>query len=78
VLVATINAQRLQLDPPQRPELFERLRQAAANVPGVASAALSVVTPVSASTWNNVVEIPGALARPERERSTNINLLSSS
>jgi putative ABC transport system permease protein len=78
VLVATINAQRLQLDPPQRPELFERLRQAAANVPGVTSAALSVVTPVSGSTWNNVVEIPGVPARPERERSTNINLLSSS
>jgi predicted permease len=78
VLVATINAQRLQLDPPQRPELFERLRQAAANVPGVTSAALSVVTPVSGSTWNNVVEVPGAPVRPERERSTNINLLSSS
>jgi putative ABC transport system permease protein len=78
VLVANINAQRLQLDPSQRPELFERLRQAAANVPGVTSAALSVVTPVSGSTWNNVVEIPGAPARPERERLTNINLLSSS
>jgi putative ABC transport system permease protein len=78
VLVATINAQPLQLDPPQRPELFERLRQAAANVPGVTSAALSAVTPVSGSTWNNVVEIPGAPARPERERMTNINLLSSS
>ena len=68
VLVANINAQRLQLDPSQRPELFERLRQAAANVPGVTSAALSAVTPVSGSTWNNVVEIPGAPARPERER----------
>jgi putative ABC transport system permease protein len=78
VLIATINAQRLQLDSSQRPELFERLRQAAANVPGVTSAALSVVTPVSGSTWNNVVEIPGAPARPERERLTNINLLSSS
>lgn len=78
VLIANINAQRLQLDPSQRPELFERLRQAAANVPGVTSAALSAVTPVSGSTWNNVVEIPGAPARPERERMTNINLLSSS
>jgi putative ABC transport system permease protein len=78
VLVANIDAQRLQLDPSQRPALFERLRQAAANVPGVTSAALSRVTPVSGSTWNNAVEIPGAPARPERERSTNINLLSSS
>jgi predicted permease len=78
VLVANIDAQRLQLDPSQRPALFERLRQAAANVPGVTSAALSRVTPVSGSTWNNVIEIPGAAARPERERLTNINLLSSS
>ena len=78
VVVANINAQRLQLDPSQRPELFERLRQAAADLPGVASAALSAVTPVSGSTWNNVIEIPGAPVRPERERMTNINLLSSS
>jgi putative ABC transport system permease protein len=78
VLIANIDAQRLQLDPSQRPEFFERLRQTAANVPGVTSAALSRVTPVSGSTWNNVVEIPGAPARPERERMTNINLLSSS
>jgi predicted permease len=76
VLIANINAQRLQLDPLQRPELFERLRQAAGSVPGVASAALSAVTPVSGGTWNNVVEIPGAPARSERERLTNINLLS--
>jgi predicted permease len=78
VLVATINAQRLQLDPPQRPEFFERLLEAAANVPGVTSAAVSAVTPVSGSTWNNSVEIPGAPVRPERERMTNINLLSAS
>src|SRR4029453_2155732 len=47
-------------------------------VPGVTSAAVSAVTPVSGSTWNNVIEIPGAPAAPERERMTNINLLSSS
>jgi predicted permease len=76
VLIANISAQRLQLDPADRPQLFERLRQAAAGVPGVTSAALSAVTPVSGSTWNNVVEIPGAPERPERERLTNINLLS--
>ena len=78
VLVANVNAQRLQLDLEQRSEFFERLRQAAANVPGVTTAAVSAVTPVSGSTWNNVIEIPGAPAAPERERMTNINLLSSS
>jgi putative ABC transport system permease protein len=78
VLVAHVNAQRLQLDLRQRPELFERLRQAAANVPGVSTAAISAVTPVSGSTWNNVIEIPGMPAAPDRERMTNINLLSTS
>jgi predicted permease len=76
ILVANVNAQRLQLDPPQRPELFERMRQAALAVPGVATAAVSAVTPVSGSTWNNVIEIPGAPPAPDRERMTNINLLS--
>ena len=46
--------------------------------PASTSAAVSAVTPVSGSTWNNVIEIPGAPAAPERERMTNINLLSSS
>jgi predicted permease len=78
VLVANVSAQRLQLDLKQRPELFERLRQSAAAVPGVTTAAVSAVTPVSGSTWNNVIEIPGAPAAPDRERMTNINLVSPS
>jgi predicted permease len=76
VLVANVNAQRLQLEQPQRPEFFTRLREAALAVPGVTSAAVSAVTPVSGSTWNNAVEIPGAAPKPDRERMTNINLVS--
>ena len=75
ILIANVNAQRLQLDPPQRPDLFERMRQAALAVPGVSTAAVSAVSPVSGSTWNNVIEIPGAPPAPERERMTNINVL---
>ncbi|MGB2715214.1 MAG: ABC transporter permease [Vicinamibacterales bacterium] len=75
ILVANVNAQRLQLDPLQRPDLFERMRDAALTVPGVTDAAVSAVTPVSGSTWNNVIEIPGAPSSPERERMTNINVL---
>jgi predicted permease len=75
ILVANVNAQRLQLDPPQRPDLFERMRQAALAVPGVSTAAVSAVSPVSGSTWNNSIEIPGAPPAPERERMTNINVL---
>ena len=75
ILVANVNAQRVQLDPPQRPEFFERMRQAALTVPGVAIAAVSAVTPVSGSVWNNAIEIAGAPPSPDRERMTNINVL---
>jgi putative ABC transport system permease protein len=77
VLVASINAQRAQLEPAQRPELFRRVLEAASAVPGVSSAALSAVTPVSGSTWNNRIELPDGPELPERERITYINLLSS-
>ena len=76
ILVASINAQRAQLDPEQRPEFFRRVLEATAEVPGIASAALSAVTPVSGSTWNNRIELPGGPDLPETERLTYINLLS--
>jgi putative ABC transport system permease protein len=79
VIVASVNAQRAQLEREQRPELFRRTLEAALTAPGVASAAVSVVTPVSGSTWNNRIEFPdggAAASLPERERSTYINLLS--
>jgi putative ABC transport system permease protein len=79
VLVASINAQRAQLEPDQRPELFRRALGAALSVPGVAGAAVSAVTPVSGSSWNYRIELPDggpAASLTERERSTFINLLS--
>ena len=76
ILVASINAQRAQLDPEQRPEFFRRVLEAAAGVPGIAGAALSAVTPVSGSTWNNRIELPDGPDLPEQERVTFINLLS--
>jgi hypothetical protein len=74
--VAGINAQRAQLEPAERPELFRRALEAAAGVPGVASAVLSAVTPVSGSTWNNRIELPDGPPLSERERVTFINLVS--
>ena len=58
VLVASISAQRAQLEPPQRPELFRRLLEASSTVAGVSTAGLSAVTPVSGNTWNNRIELP--------------------
>jgi predicted permease len=76
VLVASVNAQRAQLEPADRPELFRRLLEAASGVPGVGSAALSAVTPVSGSTWNNRIELPDGPDLPEKERISYINLVS--
>jgi putative ABC transport system permease protein len=76
VLVASVNAQRAQLESAERPELFRRVLEAAATVPGVASAALSAVTPISGSTWNNRIELPDGPPLPEKERTTFINLIS--
>ncbi len=76
ILVVSLNAQRAQLEPSARPELFRRALEAAAGVSGVASAAVSAVTPVSGSTWNNRIELPEGPALSERERITYINLVS--
>lgn len=76
VLIVNVNARRLPIEPAERPGLYERLREAAATVPGVASASVSAVTPVSGSAWQFLVEIPGGPALPERERVGYVNLVS--
>ncbi len=78
VLVANVNANRLQLDPEARPDFFRRLHDAAATVPGVASAAVSVVTPVSGATWGFGIDaVDGVTLSDERgARSVHVNLLS--
>jgi putative ABC transport system permease protein len=72
VLIANVDLRRTGLTDKERPALFERLREAVASAPGVQAAAVSVVTPVSGSTWNNIVTVPGYEA-PERQRLSNFN-----
>jgi predicted permease len=78
VLVASINAQRLQLDPPLRPSPFEQFREAAQATPGVGSAALSAVTPVSGSTWQFSLDAIDGVPLPEgsNARGVYVNLVS--
>ncbi len=75
VLVVRIDATRSAVDSTGRVALYERLQRAAAEVPGVTGASISVVTPVSGSTWNDAVEVDGMPPRPEEERLTNVNLV---
>ncbi|HEY7194589.1 MAG TPA: FtsX-like permease family protein, partial [Gemmatimonadales bacterium] len=76
VLVAAVDVQRAQLDPDQRPALFTRLLDAASSVTGVGAAALSAVTPISGSSWQNRIELPDGPPLPERERATYLNMIS--
>jgi predicted permease len=72
VLIANVDLRRTGLTDKERPALFERVRDAVANAPGVQAAAVSVLTPMSGSTWNNVVTVPGYEA-PERQRLSHFN-----
>ena len=72
VLIATVDLRRTGLTDKERPAMFERLREAVAAAPGVDAAAVSVVTPMSNSTWNELITVPGYDA-PERERSAHFN-----
>ncbi len=75
VLVVRVDASRSAVDTSARVALYERLQRAALAVPGVSQAALSVVTPVSGSTWNNLIEVDGMPPRAEEDRLTNVNML---
>jgi putative ABC transport system permease protein len=75
VLVVNITAPQDTVPPENRIAEYERVRQAAERVPGVANAALSVVTPVSNSTWQFGVEVSGAMPRSQREKAVFANFI---
>jgi putative ABC transport system permease protein len=61
VLVVTMNAERAPLAPPERAAAFRRALEAVRAVPGVQSAALSLMTPLSGQVWANRFEVSGGL-----------------
>ncbi len=73
VLLVDVNAQHSQVPANERLALFNRLRDAAAAVPGVSAAAWSSIGPLTGSGWNTVVEIDGAPAASDRERLSWVN-----
>jgi len=73
VLVVDVDVSRTVVSPEARLNLFERVRAAAAAVPGVAGAGLSLITPVSGSGWNGPVEQPDRPDLPPRQRMTFLN-----
>jgi putative ABC transport system permease protein len=73
LVVMTLDATRVQ--PENRVALFERVRAAAAAVPGVESAATSMVTPISGTTVQYAIEVVGEPPRPEKDRGVLVNLV---
>ena len=75
ILVASVSASPATA-PDERAGLYERLRQAAAQVPGASGAAASAVTPVSGSTWQYAIERIDDRVLGEKERGVYVNLVS--
>jgi putative ABC transport system permease protein len=76
VLIATVEIPSARVEPAKRQELFRRLLDTASAVPGVASVALSNVTPLGTSIWNNLIELPDGPAMPASARLTYFNRVS--
>ena len=66
VLVGSLDLRRTGVAPEDRLQMFTRVREALAAVPGIDAAATSFVTPVSGSTWNLAIRVPGYDANDRR------------
>ena len=73
VLLVELDVQRSRVPQERRADLYARLAEAAARVPGVQRAATSLLTPVSGMGWNNAFEIPGQPNLPIRQRLAFLN-----
>jgi putative ABC transport system permease protein len=77
LMIVSANAKRSAVDQTAgRTALYERLRAAAATVPGVRSAALQTITPLTNSSWDTLIENPAGLSLPEHEREVYVNEVS--
>ena len=74
VLIATVDLRRTKAEEAARLPMYQQARDAVAAVPGVEAASGSFVTPVSGSTWQLRVLVPGFNA-PEQERGSLFNAI---
>ena len=76
VLVATISAQRTQVDPAERIPVFQRAVDSVSSLPNVTGAAASLTTPVSGLGLQNQIEVSGTTIRATADRSVFVNHVS--
>ncbi len=75
LMLVTLDAQRSGVPSADRHDLFIRVRDAVATLPGVERAAVSMLTPLSNMMWNDAVEIEGQPALKGRERMAYFNAI---
>jgi predicted permease len=74
LMAIELDARRNNLPPAARLQLHERVRAAVAAVPGVSSAAISVLTPAGTAGWNTSVEpTPATATLTPRQRLSMVN-----
>ncbi len=75
ILLVNVDIQRSRVDEDRRADLYARLADAAAQVPGVERAAASLITPVSGMGWNGAFEVPGQPELGIRQRLAYLNAI---
>jgi hypothetical protein len=66
VLVGNLDLRATGVAPENRLQMFTRVRESLSAVPGIEAAAISFVTPVSGSTWNLEINVPGYAANDRK------------
>ena len=77
VVSVNVDARKNDEERAARLQLFDRLRDSARAVPGVSSAAISVLTPIGSMRWNTRIQpTPGVEGLPEKQRVAWVNIVS--
>jgi putative ABC transport system permease protein len=73
VIAVEIDLRSLQVEPARQPVVIEQIVDRVKSVPGVASAALGLVTPVSSAAWILNVDVPGYAPTSDRDGRSFVN-----
>jgi len=76
ILLMNVDLQQSGVAPQLRGEAFDRLRESAAAVPGVAHVGMSVISPLSGSGWNAAIDSPASASLGPRQRMSWVNAVS--
>jgi len=77
IMSINVDARKAETSREARQQLFSQLRDAAATVPGVSNAAISVLTPIGTMRWNTrIEETPNTAAVPPKQRAPWVNIVS--